>query len=69
MKNENLTQKTDISACLNSLSIHEVRNLARAVGIARPATFKKGELIEKIIGEITAGKIKAEDVFNQNPGE
>ena len=39
MKNENLTQKTDISAYLNSLSIHEVRNLARAVGIETQANI------------------------------
>ncbi len=47
MKREDLVQKTDISAYLNSLSIHEVKNLARAVGIARPATFKKGRIDRK----------------------
>lgn len=42
---------------LDGMSVYEIRNIARAVGVRSPTTAKKGELIEQIVG-VEAGIVE-----------
>lgn len=41
----------------NQLGIYELRNVAREIGVKRPTTFKKADLIEQI-EQIETGELK-----------
>ena len=49
---------------LNNMGIYELRNFARSVGVSRPTTLKRQELINAILG-VKSGEIEPKKVLNR----